>query len=188
MEAGSEPLTAARSAQQPATSGGGWWRALPCALAGGVALAFFLSLPLAIGRADESHLLAEARRVAEGQALYRDVFESLTPLSFYLFAAVIALGGTTLLAARATIATVVGIAAGLLWHLTQRVAGALEAALVVALFIFIAVPTWPYASPHWLTTMLGLATAAVVVSAPRPRWPHLQPFVAGLLEIGRAHV
>lgn len=156
-------------------------RRLPDLLIAGLAGAYVLALPLAIGRADESHLLFEARRVFDGQAPYRDFFESLTPLSFYLFAAVFALGGTTLLAARVVIAVIIALGACLLWHLTRRIAGALEAALAVVLFIFVAVPTWPYASPHWISTTLALAVAAVTLSR---RWQgsaRVRPFLAGVL-------
>jgi hypothetical protein len=156
-------------------------RRLPELLIAGLACAYVLALPLAIGRADESHLLFEARRVFDGQAPYRDFFESLTPLSLYLFAAVYAVAGTTLLAARAAIAVVVAIAAVLAWRLAQRVAGAPEALLVTLLFVAVAVPTWPYASPHWVTTALGLGTAAVLLGE---RWQgagRLRPLLAGVL-------
>ena len=156
-------------------------RRLPELLIAGCACAYVLALPPAIGRADESHLLFEARRVLEGQALYRDFFESLAPLSFYLFAAVYAVAGTTLLAARAATAVIIAIAAVLAWRLARRIAGAPEALLVVLLFVVVAVPTWPYASPHWLTTMFELGAAATLLGE---RWQgsgRMRPLLAGAL-------
>ena len=75
-------------------------------LVGVLSFAYLLTYPLAIGRADESHLLHGAKRVLEGQAIYRDFFAILTPLSYYLFAAIYRLGGTTLLAARVGMALI----------------------------------------------------------------------------------
>jgi hypothetical protein len=146
-----------------------------------LSFSYFLSLPLAIGRADESHLLFEARRVLDGQVIYRDFFESLTPLSFYLFAAIYRIAGTTLLAARVGIALIETLGCILLFHLVRRVAGSIEAALATMIFAGLCIPTWPYASPHWISTTLGLLVAATVLAE---RWQdssRVRPLVAGVL-------
>src|SRR5215467_12341116 len=44
-------------------------------LVAGLALAFLLTFPLAIGKADESHLLYGAKRILGGEVIYRDFFE-----------------------------------------------------------------------------------------------------------------
>src|SRR5262249_45345999 len=54
-------------------------RTLPPLVVAGLTFAYLLAYPLAIGRADESHFLYAAKRVLDGQVLYRDLFESLTP-------------------------------------------------------------------------------------------------------------
>jgi hypothetical protein len=155
-------------------------RLLPLLVAG-LSLAYFLSYPLAIGRADESHLLYGARRILEGQVLYRDFFEGITPLAFYLFAGVYRVAGTTLLAARVTMAAIEAIGCALLFALVRRVAGLAEAVLAALIFAGLCIPAWPYASAHWLTTVLGLAIAAVTLST---RWAgssRLRPALAGVI-------
>lgn len=155
-------------------------RLAPLAVAG-LSFAYLLSFPLAIGRADESHLLYGAKRVLQGDVIYRDFFEGITPLAFYLFAGLYALAGTTLLTARVGIAAVEAIGCGLLFHLVRRLASPAEAALAVLAFIALCVPVWPYASAHWISTTLGLAVAAVVTAR---RWAgssQWRPFFAGVL-------
>jgi hypothetical protein len=89
----------------------------------GLSFAYLLTYPLAIGRADESHLLYGARRVLAGEAIYRDFFEGITPLGFYLVAAIYRVAGTSLLAVRVTFALVEAIGCALLYGLVRRVAG-----------------------------------------------------------------
>src|SRR5690348_11137587 len=83
--------------------------ALRSAIIAALAFAYLVAYPLVIGRADESHLLYGARRILEGQVIYRDFFESITPLAYWLFAAVYRVAGTTLFAARVVIALVEGL-------------------------------------------------------------------------------
>ena len=150
-------------------------------LVAGLSLAYLLTYPLAIGRADESHLLYGAKRVLAGQVIYRDFFEGITPLGFYLVAGVYRLAGTTLLAARIAIAITVAIGSALLFQLVRRVAGLAEAVLAALVFVGLCVPAWPYVSAHWLSTTLGLAVAALTLSA---RWAgssRARPALAGVL-------
>jgi len=168
------PSSALSHVLRPATG-------LRLAVVGGIAFVYFLSYPLALGGADESHLLFEARRVFEGQVPYKDFFESLTPLSFYLFAGVYWIAGTFLLPARVTIAVIEAVGCALLFHLVRRLASGLEAALAALILAGLCVPVWPFASPHWISTTLGLAVATVVLSR---RWQgseRVRPLAAGLL-------
>lgn len=156
-------------------------RCLPCLVVAGLSFAYFLTYPLAIGRADESHLLYGAKRVLQGQVIYRDFFEILTPLSYYLFAGIYRVAGTTLRAARVGIAVIEAVGCAALFHLARRVASALEATLAVALFTCICIPTWPYASPHWISTTLALLVAAVLLAVRWQRSVRARPLVAGVL-------
>jgi hypothetical protein len=160
------------------------FRSLTPLLVAAFSFAYLLTLPLAIGKADESHLLYGAKRVLEGEVIYRDFFEILTPLAYYLFAGVFRIAGTTLLAARVTIAGIEALGSGLLFHLTRRVSGAAEAALVTLVFVCVCIPTWPYASPHWISTVLGLLVAAVVLArrgaVSSPLWPTAAGALAGV--------
>ena len=110
--------------------------------------AYLISFPLAIGPADESHLLYGAKRILQGEVIYKDFFESITPLSFYLFAALYRIAGTTLLTARVGMAVIAAFGCALLFHLVRGMSSALEGTLAVPIFAGFCVPTWPYASAH----------------------------------------
>ncbi len=155
-------------------------RALPWVL-GALALAYRLAYPLAIGPADESYLLFGAQRVLRGEVIYRDFFELLTPLAFQFYAGVLAIGGATLLAARVADALVNAIGCGLLFVLARRVAGPAEAVVASVAFVMLALPCWPYASPHWLSTTLWLGAAAALLSERLRPANRLRPALAGIL-------
>jgi hypothetical protein len=145
-------------------------RPTPGWLAGCLGLAAFayqVSFPRVLGRADESIILYGAQRLLQGQVLYRDVFEFITPGSFYFFAGIFAVTGPSLLAARVAMAAANALACGLLFFLARRVSSALEATVAVIAFAATCLPIWPYASPHWLSTLLCLSTAAVLLA---PGW------------------
>jgi len=150
-------------------------------LVAGLSFAYFLTYPLAIGRADEALLLYGAKRVLDGQGLYKDFFEFLTPLSFYLFAGIYRVGGTTLLAARMGMALIEAMACGLLFHLVRRISGIAEAGLATLIFAGICIPTWPYASPHWISTALGLLVATVTLAESGQGSSRARPLIAGML-------
>jgi hypothetical protein len=156
-------------------------RPLPSLIAGGLCFAYLLSYPLALGRADESHLLFEARRVFDGQIPYSEFFESLTPLSLYLVAGIYWIAGPTLLAARVGFALIEGLGGALLFHLVRRVAGLPEAVLATLLFVGLCIPVWPYASAHWISTTLGLLVAAVTLAEGWQGAARARPLIAGML-------
>src|SRR5262249_18146931 len=156
-------------------------RSLTPLLIAGLALAYLLAHPLAIGKADESHLLYAAKRVLHGEVLYRDVFETITPLSFYLFAAIFRIAGTTLVAARVTMAVIEAVGCALLFRLVRRLTGVAEAVLVTLVFVCVCIPAWPFASPHWISTVLGLLVATVTLSQPSSASSRVRSMVAGML-------
>src|SRR5262245_70008 len=140
-----------------------------------------MAYPLVIGRADESHLLHGARRVLDGQVIYRDFFEIIPPLAFYVVAAVYWLAGTTLVAARTAMALIEATGAAALFALVVQVAGTWEAVLATLGFVVLCIPVWPYASAHWMTTALALVAAAVLPADRRRESRRLRPLAAGLL-------
>src|SRR5262245_66226412 len=75
----------------------GWVLGLAC-------FAYLLALPPTLNTADESFILYGAKRVYQGQALYRDFFDFLTPGSFYLYSLAYAVGGVSITRARVTYA------------------------------------------------------------------------------------
>src|SRR5262249_50743023 len=102
-------------------------------------------------------------------------------LAYYLFAGVFRVAGTTLLAARVAMAGIEALGSGLLFHLARRVAGGAEATLVTLIFVCVCLPTWPYASPHWISTVLGLLVATVVLARREGGSLRLRPLAAGVL-------
>src|SRR5262249_7417468 len=150
-------------------------------LVAALSFAYLLTYPLAIGKADESHLLYGAKRVLEGEVIYKDFFEILTPLAYYLFAGIFRIAGTTLLAARVGMAAIEALGCGLLFHLTRRISGGAEATLVTLIFAGVCIPTWPYASPHWISTVLGLLVAMVTLARTGGDSSRARPLVAGIL-------
>lgn len=150
------------------------------ALVATATLAYLLAWPLALGRADESHLLHGAYRVFAGERLYADVFEIITPLAFYLFALVFALAGPTLLAARVAMSLIEMVGAVAIFRLTVPLAGRVEGVLAVLALVVLSLSVWPYASAHWISTVLALVVATVTVERSRQRTCG-RPIVAGLL-------
>jgi hypothetical protein len=152
----------------------GWLLGLAC-------LAYLLALPPTLHMADEGYLLHTAKRVLHGEALYRDVFDFVTPGSFYSYALAFAVGGTTLTSARVLTALLNALAATCTYFLALQVASAAEALLAGLLVVVVCVPVWNMASHHWLATSLGLATAAVLLAE---RWrgsSRARPAAAGAL-------
>jgi hypothetical protein len=156
-------------------------RSLGSLLVAALSFGYLVSFPLAIGRADESHLLYAAKRVLDGEAPYKDFFESVTPLGLYLFAGIFRAGGTTLLVARVGMALVEAVGCAVLFDLVRRVSGVAEAAIASLIFVGINIPTWPYASPHWISTTLGLLVAAVTLSERWQESHRARPLAAGML-------
>lgn len=154
------------------------------ALLGIAVFVYVLAFPLALNPADEAVFLYGAKRILHGQALYRDIFEFITPASFYLFALVFAVGGTSLLAARVAMAAIIALTSVLLYGLTRKFAGPVEALLAALVFALVCYPVWNVASAHWLSTCLCLATAAALFrerpQAAVPATPALAGALAGL--------
>jgi hypothetical protein len=139
----------------------------------GLALALFAgvvlhqrALPPSLGAADESYFFYHGRRVLEGQVPYRDFQDLVTPLTFYLVAAVFGLFGTTMQVGRLLTAAVDGgVAVALL--AACRILGAPRGLAVAAPIAQVVLfqPAWPFGSPHWLATLL---TMGLLIGLLRP--------------------
>jgi len=141
---------------------------IPVGLAvGALSVAYLLALPPTLNPADESFLLYGAKRILQGQALYRDFFDFVYPGSFYLYAAAFRIGGVSITTARVTTALLNALSATCTYVLVLHVASAAEAILAALLVTVACVPGWNMASEHWATTAFGLATAAVLLAE---RW------------------
>jgi hypothetical protein len=156
-------------------------RSLTPLFVAGLSFAYLFTFPLAIGGADESHLLYGARRILAGEVIYRDFFEIITPLAFYLFAAIYRIAGTTLAAARVGMAILNAAGCALLFHLARRISGLAEATLATLIFACVCLPTWPYASAHWISTVLGLLVATMTLACTGGWASRVRPLAAGIV-------
>lgn len=135
-----------------------------CVLVFTAALFYLASLPRDLGRADESYLLLEAKRIARGEVLYRDIFYFATPGAHWFMALVFRWFGASMAVARLTMAVVHGAIAVLLLLACRSlgVRGGLAVAAAVT-HVALCQPAWPYASAHWLDTLFMVLLLFVVV-------------------------
>src|SRR5262249_24245044 len=82
-------------------------------------VAHLARLPHNLGGFDESFFLYEARRIREGETMYRDFFQFVTPVAWYVMALLYWLFGTTMTTARTGMAVIHGVTAVVL-YLTCR--------------------------------------------------------------------
>lgn len=148
---------------------------------GAAVIASLLEWPPTLGYADEAYFLYEAKRLLDGEALYRDVFEIYTPLGLWMVAAAYQLFGTSITVARGFAAAVHAGIAALLFAIcrtlgVRRSLAVLTAALAVAL----AYPLWPIASQHWLAALWILALLLSLLRL-RPDAAAIAWLVPGLL-------
>jgi len=146
-----------------------------------VSFVYLLTFPPTLSSLDESYLLYGAKRVFEGQALYHDFFDFVTPGSFYVYALAYAVGGVSITTARTTAASLNALGAACTYFLTLHVASMAEAVIAGLLVVVACVPVWNLASNHWMATALGLASAAVLLAT---RWQNStrgRPSAAGAL-------
>lgn len=119
---------------------------------------YWASLPHSLQPADESVHLYEAKRLLEGEVLYRDFFNFITPGWFYLMASLFRLFGTSIETARATMAVVHGLTAVLVYFACRRLEIRRELSVLPA-FAYLALcqSAWPLVSQHWISTILCAA-------------------------------
>ncbi len=151
---------------------------LGAALAFG-AFTYLMAYPPALGGADESYILYEARRLWEGDAPYHDFFDFIMPGTWYYYALAYAVGGPTITAARAATALLNAASCALIFVLARHMASPALAGLAAAAFVAGMVPAWNHAGHHWIATTLSLATAAVVLARRWREAGRLRPALAG---------
>lgn len=119
------------------------------------AVVYLASLPWNLGAADESFFLYEAKRIREGEVMYRDFFQFVTPGAWYFMALLYSIFGTSMATARISAAVLHGATVLVLYASCRRIDVRRELAVVVALaYVALCPPVWPYASPHWYSTFL----------------------------------
>jgi hypothetical protein len=160
-------------------------RDLVLAAASFAAAVMYLSVcPPILMTGDEANYLHEAKRLAQGEVLYRDIFELTTPAWMLLVAGLFRLFGTDIATAKAAMWIMNGLTAGLLF-LSCRALGVrrLLSWIIGLVPLALSFPAWPFASQHWLATMLTVLLLLVsLVTGERPaRWRLLPGIVLGLL-------
>src|SRR5262245_16493208 len=89
-------------------------------------VAYLAYLPRTLGRADESHFLSEAKRIRDGEVMYRDFFQFVTPGASYAMAFLFWAFGTSIDTARIATAVLHGLI-GVIIYATCRTLGARRA-------------------------------------------------------------
>jgi hypothetical protein len=151
--------------------------------------AYVAALPRSLNPADEATHLYEAKRILDGQVMYRDIFEIIPPGWMYLMAFLFRLFGTDIATARVTAAVIHGLTAAMV-YLACRAAAARRGLALTAGVAYVAICplAWPIASQHWLGTLLctGLLLIAVAGDPDRTNRAFGMGLVLGLL-IGVQH-
>lgn len=116
---------------------------------------------------DEGAFLYEAKRIADGDVMYRDFFDLIGPIAPYWLALMYALFGVSMEAARASMAGLHGAIVVLMYAIARQLGVRPLLAVVVALaHVALFYPALPFASPHWLSTALTLVVFWFVLRAP----------------------
>lgn len=129
------------------------------------ATAYLAALPRSLNPADEATHLYEARRILEGQVMYRDIFEIIPPLWMYLMALLFWLFGTDIATARVTAAVIHALISAMVYG-ACRAAGVRHGLAFTAGVAYLAICplAWPIASQHWLGTLLCITLLLIAVT------------------------
>lgn len=138
------------------------------ALLFGATVLYLLSWPRDLGFADESYFLYEAKRIRDGEVMYRDVFQFVAPLTWHLMAGLFWLFGTDLIVARVCMALLHGTTAALCYACARSLGVRRSLAVLPPLaYLALCHGPWPYASPHWFATDV---VVLILLIGLRGRW------------------
>ncbi len=105
---------------------------------------------------DEGTVLYDSFRITCGEVMYRDFFEFHGPAFYYAHAALFAITGPSLTAARALNIFLTALSTTLVALLVARILGLTAGAGAAAVRVCLLVPMWPYAYPHWMAEAFAL--------------------------------
>ncbi len=149
--------------------------------------AYVAAWPRSLGLADESYFLYEAERIRAGDVMYRDFFQFVAPLPWYVMGLAFRLFGTHVWVARLVMAALHGGIVALVYCSARRAETRRGLALVAALSgPALAFSLWPVASPHWFATiccMLLLFAALQVDWSARPATTAMLGAITALLAV-----
>lgn len=158
-------------------------------LLGAGTIAYLMAMPRNLGSSDEGYYLYHSVRVLRGEVLYRDISELITPLYIQLMALLFRVFGTDFAVARAA-AAVIQAATAVVVYGTCRAIGVSRplAAAAPALQLGIGHSCWPFATPHWLGTLLVSVLLLLALDRNRARrtgWLVAQGVIVGLVTANR---
>jgi hypothetical protein len=149
---------------QPAGTAGARTDALVGATLLAATFVYLALLPRALGASDESAFLYEAKRMAQGAVLYRDVFNIWSPGAYWVMSFLFRVFGPDLAVARLAMAVLHGLIVALLYAGARTVGVRRALAAPVALMhVALYQPAWPYASAHWFTVTMNLVLTLVLL-------------------------
>jgi hypothetical protein len=148
-------------------------------------VAYLWYLPRDLAHVDESNFLYEAKRIRDGEVMYRDFFQFVTPGASYAMALLFWMFGTTIDTARLGSAALHGLT-GVVMYATCRALGVRRSLALLAPVAYLALcqPVWRCASWHWFSTFFMVLVMLVLVGVPwstRPRWAIVPGLVTGVL-------
>src|SRR5215475_5016199 len=121
---------------------------------------------------DEGAFLYEAKLILDGKLMYRDFFDLTGPVAQHAIALMFAVFGVSMDTARGSMAILHAIIAALMYALARRLGvRPLLAATVCLVQIVLCYPAYPFATPHWFSTVLTLLIFFLLLREPatRPR-------------------
>ena len=121
---------------------------------------------------DEGAFLYEAKLILDGKLMYRDFFDLTGPAAQHAIALMFAVFGVSMDTARGSMAILHAIIAALMYALARRLGvRPLLAATVCLVQIVLCYPAYPFATPHWFSTVLTLLIFFLLLREPatRPR-------------------
>src|SRR5262245_14850064 len=121
---------------------------------------------------DEGAFLYEAKLILDGKLMYRDFFDLTGPVAQHAIALMFAIFGVSMDTARGSMAMLHAIIAALMYALARRLGvRPLLAATISLVQIVLCYPAYPFATPHWFSTVLTLLIFFLLLREPamRPR-------------------
>jgi hypothetical protein len=131
---------------------------------------------------DEGLYLYESKRLLDGDVFYRDIFEIITPGSFYVMALLFRIFGANIVTARMSTA-VLHVLIALTLYAICRTVGVRRSLATAAGVAHLAVCFFalPIASPHWFGTFSMLLVLLLGVRQPTRTRPFMLGLANGLL-------
>jgi hypothetical protein len=116
---------------------------------------------------DEGLFLYEAKRILDGDVIYRDFFEIITPSSLYVMALLFKVFGTSMATARIGMSVLHGMIAVAMYLICRRTGVRTVVALVAAIaHPAVCYPALSIASAHWMGTFLALLALLFALRRP----------------------